>query len=331
MWRRLKSKLKTEAPAEYSPPEDRSLWKPYRQDQQTRKPVVCFLCNRPGHVARNCRTNTKVSGGRGRGQQIISKPLGIGNIKGAQPDISEFAPVHQYVQPSPSVENTSVNPGGPADSSTVEQNVASTSVVPGNDDLQECQGETKAAIHQDCLSSYATVGAVQTRGQRRKSTTLRPLRVDRGDDGSVVEQPIRAEEQEADYSISRYLQKAAKGKVKVEKTNDVWHKITSSLTDLLRKGSPSKLRWESKHQEAFELLKRSISSSPILRTPDFTRPFVVQTDASDCAEGAALLQEFSDGMFPVAFASRKLQPRETSEATPTLQLALSQIGRLDCP
>lgn len=89
-----------------------------------------------------------------------------------------------------------------------------------------------------------------------------------------------------------------------------YSKITSSLTDLLRRGSPNKLRWESKHQVSFELLKRSITSSPILRTPDFARPFVVQTDASDTAVGAALLQ-FSNGLFPVAFASRKLQPRET--------------------
>ena len=52
-------------------------------------------------------------------------------------------------------------------------------------------------------------------------------------------------------------------------------------------------------------------SEPVLRTPDFRLPFLVQTDASERAIGAALLQRFDDGLFPVAFASRKLQPRET--------------------
>ena len=71
------------------------------------------------------------------------------------------------------------------------------------------------------------------------------------------------------------------------------------------------LRWNEEHESAFEILKKTIVSEPMLRTPDFSLPFVVQTDASETAIGAALLQEFGDGLLPVAFASRKLQPRET--------------------
>lgn len=82
-------------------------------------------------------------------------------------------------------------------------------------------------------------------------------------------------------------------------------------TNALRKGTPNNVKWESEHQEAFLKLKDCITSAPILKTPDFTRPFLLQTDASDYAVGAALLQEFDDGLHPVAFASEKLQPRET--------------------
>ena len=47
-----------------------------------------------------------------------------------------------------------------------------------------------------------------------------------------------------------------------------------------------------------------------MRLPDFARPFIVQTDASDTGVGAALLQNFDDGLFPVAHARKKLLQRE---------------------
>ena len=38
----------------------------------------------------------------------------------------------------------------------------------------------------------------------------------------------------------------------------------------------------------FETLKKALISEPVLSSPDVTRPFVVQTDASDCGVGAVL-------------------------------------------
>ena len=57
-------------------------------------------------------------------------------------------------------------------------------------------------------------------------------------------------------------------------------------------------------------MKKLITTIPILRSPDFARPFVLHTDASDYAIGAALMQEYDGSLFPVGFVSRKLQPRE---------------------
>ena len=60
-----------------------------------------------------------------------------------------------------------------------------------------------------------------------------------------------------------------------------YSKVTSALTDLLKKDK----RWSltSKCQEAFDDLKKRMVTAPILKLPDFERPFEVHTDASDFA------------------------------------------------
>ena len=55
------------------------------------------------------------------------------------------------------------------------------------------------------------------------------------------------------------------------------------------------------------------TSSPILRLPVFQegKPFVLRTDASDIGLGPVLLQDFEgEGRLPIAYASKKLLPRE---------------------
>ena len=52
-------------------------------------------------------------------------------------------------------------------------------------------------------------------------------------------------------------------------------------------------------------------TAPVLKMPDFDRPFVVTTDASLVSVGAILKQDFGQGLQPVAFESRKLNPAET--------------------
>ncbi|KAL0381912.1 UNVERIFIED_CONTAM: Transposon Tf2-11 polyprotein, partial [Sesamum latifolium] len=76
------------------------------------------------------------------------------------------------------------------------------------------------------------------------------------------------------------------------------------MTDLLKKTETWK--WTPQCQESFDNLKRAMVTDPVLALPDMSKPFVVETDASDFALGGVLVQ---DG-HPVAFESRKLKDVE---------------------
>ncbi|KAD3641337.1 hypothetical protein E3N88_30561 [Mikania micrantha] len=78
--------------------------------------------------------------------------------------------------------------------------------------------------------------------------------------------------------------------------------VASPLTDLLKKDSFS---WSQQSAQAFTHLKNLMSSTPVLRLPDFSKPFTVETDASGTGIGAVLSQEKQ----PIAFYSQKLCPR----------------------
>ena len=80
--------------------------------------------------------------------------------------------------------------------------------------------------------------------------------------------------------------------------------ISAPLTELFKKQRPYK--WEAPQEEAFKQLKDTLTTAPILKVPDPTKPFTVNTDASEFALGAVLLQ---DG-HPIAFESRKLTAAE---------------------
>ena len=63
-------------------------------------------------------------------------------------------------------------------------------------------------------------------------------------------------------------------------------------------------------------LKQLLCTNPILQSPDFTKQFTVQTDASDHGVGAVLSQPDDSGQdHPVAYFSKKLLPREEHYST----------------
>ncbi|KAL5517792.1 hypothetical protein EMCRGX_G003411 [Ephydatia muelleri] len=92
--------------------------------------------------------------------------------------------------------------------------------------------------------------------------------------------------------------------------------IAAPLTDLTRKNAPNHVQWTAECDSAFNRLKDCLCCEPILRSPDFSLPFVLQTDASGRAIGAVLSQVGGDDEeHPVAYYSRKLLPREEKYST----------------
>ena len=61
-------------------------------------------------------------------------------------------------------------------------------------------------------------------------------------------------------------------------------------------------------------MKDCICSDPVLRRPDFSKKFILQTDASGKGMGAVLEQEFDDGRHPILFISQKLSETECNNA-----------------
>ena len=68
--------------------------------------------------------------------------------------------------------------------------------------------------------------------------------------------------------------------------------------------------WSDECERAFQALKDVCTREPVLKTPDWNKPFVMHTDASGYALGVVIAQEHDDGMHPVAFHSRSLLPAE---------------------
>ena len=89
---------------------------------------------------------------------------------------------------------------------------------------------------------------------------------------------------------------------------DHYSLITQPLHDLTKKSR--KWEWTSLQDHTFQYLKHKFTSYLILKNVDQTKPFTLDTDASDHAIGAALTQEFEDGQHPVAFFSKSLNPAE---------------------
>ena len=87
--------------------------------------------------------------------------------------------------------------------------------------------------------------------------------------------------------------------------------VAAPLTDLIRKNQPNAVDWSPLCQRAFCDLKTALCSKPVLKSPDFDRPFILQTDASRCGVGALLSQrDDCSNDRPVAYYSQKLLPCE---------------------
>ncbi|CAM5117876.1 unnamed protein product [Eretmochelys imbricata] len=73
-----------------------------------------------------------------------------------------------------------------------------------------------------------------------------------------------------------------------------YSQIAAPLTDLTKKKQPNAVQWTEECQKAFNQLKVTLMSDPVLRAPDFDKPFPITTHASELGVGAVLMQEGPD-------------------------------------
>ena len=77
--------------------------------------------------------------------------------------------------------------------------------------------------------------------------------------------------------------------------------------------------------KAFEALKQASMQSPVLAFTDYTKDFLLETDASKEGLGAVLSQKQEDGQFhPVAYGSRALTTHSTKLEFLALKWAITE-------
>src|SRR3954451_21043239 len=90
-------------------------------------------------------------------------------------------------------------------------------------------------------------------------------------------------------------------------------KISKPLTNLLQKDVPFVFYDDCK--EAFETLKKALTTAPIVQPPDWNLPFEIMCDASDFAVGAVLGQRVDKKLNVIHYASKTLDSAQKIYAT----------------
>ncbi|GFU85682.1 retrovirus-related Pol polyprotein from transposon 297 [Trichonephila clavipes] len=102
--------------------------------------------------------------------------------------------------------------------------------------------------------------------------------------------------------------------------------IARPLSNLTKKKASWK--WSEEEEKAFQTLKQCSVSPSILKQADFSKPFLIITDASNYTLGAVLLQGEDKEDHPAEFASRLLNPAERNYST-TEREALAVVWALN--
>lgn len=100
--------------------------------------------------------------------------------------------------------------------------------------------------------------------------------------------------------------------------------VAAPLHQLLKKNA--KWEWTDGQQQAFDELKKRLTSAPILACPNWNKTFTLQTDASKEGLGVALTQQDGDEERIIAFASRSLTPAERNYSTTELECLAVKWG-----
>jgi hypothetical protein len=101
-------------------------------------------------------------------------------------------------------------------------------------------------------------------------------------------------------------------------------KIVKPITELLKKGT--KYVWSKYYDDAFQILKKLLTTSPVLAQPDIAKSFDVYCDAFDIGLGCVLMQE---GRI-ISHSLRQLRRHEEHYPTQDLKLAAVVLALRTC-
>ena len=102
-------------------------------------------------------------------------------------------------------------------------------------------------------------------------------------------------------------------------------KIASPMIDLTKKDQ--EFRWTEECEQAFNDLKQRLISPPILAYPNYSEPYILQTDASRDSVGMILAQVQDSTERVIAYAGKRLSPNEKNYSTTEIE-ALAVIEGL---
>ena len=91
--------------------------------------------------------------------------------------------------------------------------------------------------------------------------------------------------------------------------------VNESCKSTKKKTASVSLLWYLKHQEAFESMKRALTTAPVLGYTNYTKPgSILETDVSHDGLSAILSQEQNGKQCVIAYASQRLGPSEKNSS-----------------
>lgn len=90
--------------------------------------------------------------------------------------------------------------------------------------------------------------------------------------------------------------------------------IAAPLNEMI-KGQEKLLTWNEKADESFNLLKEAMKSAPILDTPQYDHPFVIECDSSDWCAGSVLMQYIDGQPKVISYFSAKYTAAQRKYST----------------
>ena len=124
-------------------------------------------------------------------------------------------------------------------------------------------------------------------------------------------EPMTLKDLRSFLGFASYYRKFVPGFAQIAKP---LHELVSKLYDGGKHGKQRNKSigdlWQEPCQNAFKELKRALTSPPVLTYPVYSKPFIVEVDASNDGLGAVLSQEQDGKIRPIAYASRGLRGTE---------------------